>query len=231
MKNFKCFYEMALKNLKVAPLSGGQDFVDRDVKAINNPVIHKKLEEVLARSTGFDFNIVFLEPNNIRTKENYYYQALDYCKKENIPLEGHITFAKSSSSGDPLTPWNILHTLGHALTDFDTELFEEILTILMSLKILFFHKNKINFLSFYTSLFQFKSAKSNNLLDFYELVNELIAEYLWHGFIRFKVPENLKYPEPVQNPEEEIKKSFLNIEHYINQLLEKAVGKIIIDMF
>lgn len=71
------------------------------------------LEAVLARVKDFNFHIYFGDYTGIDVK---YVNLMDIKKYffDKIPKED-IVFLKKSSQGDLLTPWMILHNMGHAV--------------------------------------------------------------------------------------------------------------------
>lgn len=200
-------------------------FSKNDIKVITHPKTFITLERVLARSTKHTFNILLDSSlNEVNVKQ--------YCQENNIPIEGRITFAKNSSTGGLMTSWMILHTLGHALVEHHRDMGLYIRNYINEIAgmdgvITITDKDTIRYVAKYL---KFKSARKSNdyfagnnevkttnrLSDIGELVNELIAEYLWHGYIRHdpKITTQIK-----------------TIESIINQYLNKSVGTIIMDYY
>lgn len=160
-------------------------------------------------------------------------QVYKYCQENGIPLEGHITFAKPQSTGDSLTPWMILHTLGHALfANFQPK--EAMIQELLRVVRLYSMERRVEvnasmIMRFFSELFKFKSIsnpinKDKATVDTEELVYELVAEYLWHGQIR-------------TNPQAEYYERYRlgdvakNLEKIIHNQLQASVGKVIVDYF
>ncbi len=240
MKSFLQFLlEMPLARYSVASFTRKPDstgafaadtFAARDRKAVHSSVIQNKLAQVLQTSTGYNFNIIFLERGlgyQDDSEVDYVKSVQRYCLEQGIVLPGHITFAKNSSSGDPLSPWMILHTVGHALGNFDKQLFSSINNILTNLYLEQGFGRSARFTTkvsaYMCQFFQFKSAKKEAVLGLEELIYDLVAEYLWHGFIRWKLPEGIY----IKNFGESVKE----IEQIIHNSLGSAVGQIIVDFF
>ena len=244
--NFKQFIEMPLASYKVAPFikqdpNPGTAKItfdhlhSGDRRLIQSGRTYEALERVLKTSTKYDFNIILIEydPNYIKKsnipRNRFLSQVQDYCQQENIPLEGRITFAKNSSTGDPLTPWMILHTMGHALYEKeDARSLESILREMLD------HYNDSggndsnSIINFYTQVFKFRSArinprkiKYNDKLTMPELCYEIVAEYLWHGYIRAKHDD----------PEFDTMALTMKLKENINDKLARAVGRIIADFY
>ena len=145
-----------------------------------------------------------------------------YMKDNGLQKEGHITFVKNSSSGEYLTPWMILHTLGHAITDVNDELTPNILRCLSSVgfgrieasgaPLDFSDTDKIS------DLLVFKSVREPSLyspISIGEVIHDLVAEFLWHGRIRTK--------KESQRPIAQCLEGSLNV------ALSRSVGRIIYD--
>lgn len=214
--NFKEFIEMSLKNYRVEP----NGFEPVDVKVMLNPATQRNLEARLKTSTNFDFNILLLGFDYSLGKDQFLAHVMDYMKKENIPLENHITFAKNGSTGEPLTAWMIPHTIGHAISFYNKSIFIKILRIIEDIceKRFSNYKTAVLPINLAASLFKFRSARvtaagkvaKQTLLNFEELICDLVAEYLTYGKIRADVPVN-------------------QIEELIHGVLSDCVGKIITD--
>jgi len=221
--------EMPLANYRTSFLPGNEPdnkegisdrFVARDRKAIDNATIQNRLAQALERSTGFHFNIIFLESRTKLTSK-YHEEAARYCLRNSIPLDGHITFVKNSSTGDPLSAWMILHTLGHALGDFDSNMVGRIRSIFSKMDA----ANRItsstpdDVIANLAKVFKFRSLANKKVTSLEELVYELVAEYLWHGQIRANLVNF------------QVFSSVRAIEETIHEALSHAVGNIIIDLF
>jgi hypothetical protein len=201
-------------------------FSKKDKILISHPKTFKTLEEKL-RKSSFNFIILLIEQHNgleppYGLDED---QIRDYLDKNNIDAQtrkNSIIFAKDATSGHLLTPWMILHTIGHALTDSSRTRFyiNEINQTLWDIE----KTGESGFLlNPLKKVFVFKSIKDSNVPNRDELINELIAEFLWNGKIRIN-PEiaSLKFPE-------EIKSKVLSIEEDIKKCLNLCVGTIIWD--
>lgn len=197
-----------------------KDFTDADVRVTTHPKTKETIERILKTSTNYNFNILIL-PKNIDAKS--------YCTQNKIPLENHITYVKISSSGDPLTPWMIFHTLGHALiggtedysggpTDTSTTI-KQLLTRIEELNPV--KTVEIDTFPTISKVFKFSSAVNNKITNLWEFIYELVAEYLWHGKIRYNAPQGFYQPA--------LQSNVTQIGQAINYALSKVVGKIIID--
>ena len=159
----------------------------------------RKLDERLIKLGDVDFHIYFGLPENIKYLINYNtfndraevetVLADIFFNQLNIP-KNDIVFVKSGASGDILTPWIILHTIGHAMTDskvmknYDKK-WNDLWEILSDFNIM--HHSVVS------CIFNFRSARShldkkkslvtvfNAVPDLLELRHELIASYLWNG--------------------------------------------------
>ena len=203
-------------------------FSKKDRAIISHPRTNKILENKL-RNSGYNFNILFLE-SLPQTRKDYISYVLDFMKKNNLQVNNHITFVKNSTSGHLLTPWMILHTLGHAVTDFINEdISLKIYDLLMDLpegkKRINIPGDNVGKKTYLGHIFAFKSIQDDTKVDHTvsgsELVHEFIAEYLWNnGKIRIKPPYN----------EDDIVVDVISdIESIISEVLDKCVGRIIID--
>lgn len=224
MNGFKQFVEMPLSNYRVAPFKYPEEernkknlaihqFDRLDRKIITLDKTQNCLRKALERH-DYNFNFILMEADKNYRSSQYERMIIDYMKENNIPLENHITFATNSSTGHPATCWMLLHKFGHAL-------FDDVSYHIYGKEI----KSAINRIgrSRVTNIFKFKSARNSNfnsaVNDTDELVFELVAEYLWHGRIRFDDTD----PEL---------RSFVQLaETNIEKALSNAVGKIILDFF
>jgi hypothetical protein len=116
-----------ISRIQVKPSHVGQKYVmgyfsNTDVALLSNQKSSKTLENKL-KNVGYNFNILIFESSvdddrrNVSPPSNYIRKINNYIRSNNITLENHITYVKNGSSGDPLTPWMILHTLGHAVAE------------------------------------------------------------------------------------------------------------------
>lgn len=232
---FKEFMEMALKSFKTGPFVDddlnptGQDYARKitrsDEKIVTHPKTHRQLEIALNRSTHFNWNIIVGQPPPTRWEgytgtKNY---VMSLAKKGEIELDDHITFIKTSSTGEPLTAWMILHNIGHAILDamsIGGDMMVKIERLLKGIT-----KNDTDdergVVKDLASNFKFRSARTTmkdpdsklGITNMEEVIFELMAEYLWHGHIR---PQT---PNPI----------YKQIEECLHTALRDAVGKIIVD--
>lgn len=206
--------DLEIKNI------GGR-FSHRDKILISHPRTSRILEEKL-KSSKYNFNILLMEKKqgyefvySANVKE-YNDRIYEYMKENNLKIENHITFVKNATSGHLLTPWMILHTLGHAVTDHAYNFGSELVNAIKE-KIRSWNELEVGSLK---NIFQFASIQKGVVDSTDELLHELIAEYLWNGKIRINPNANNMVIEYVKNLEDEIEK-----------LLSSCVGSIIYDTF
>lgn len=211
-------------------------FSRKDRQVITHPRTARILEERLKESE-FDFNILLIEDKWRGEKsprdgnQGYESQVEEFMEQNGMRTEGHITFVKNGTSGHVLTPWMILHTMGHALAEEEPMAHNWIRQIIHAILERISPGNN----DFRTAarkgtfarLFMFKSASiddyhnSGNTPS--ELCNELIAEFLWNnGTIRIKPP----YDE-----DQEVMSRVESMKMEIRSMLQRCVGKIIYDYF
>lgn len=214
-------------------------FSKKDRSVITHPRTMRTLEQRLAKS-GYDFNILFIEDTRAHSGSDYDQQVEDFMDANGIQREGHITFVKNGTSGHVLTPWMILHTLGHAVTehaggersgravgaksriqdravDIMSLVSEADCQGLLSPKC---HDALAKVLAFKSAGMKGNYGTANNLS---ELVHELVAEFLWHGdTIRVKPPHD-------EDPE--VSSLVRDIEGEVRTLLDHCVGKVIYDYY
>jgi len=210
-------------------------FSKKDRAALSSNKTLKTLEDRLARS-GHNFNIVMFEgepPTGSGREAKWIRQAETFLKEKGIQTQGHITFVKNGTSGHVLTPWMVLHTMGHAMLNQNPRKneFREIVADIEA-KICGITRTTINDLRPDTNcmrrlgeLLMFSSAqpKADETLDKDELYHELIAEYLWHGGrIRTK---------PQQDPKKDRNAKWIarKFEDLIKNTLDQLVGKVVYD--
>lgn len=215
-------------------------FSQKDRIVITHPRTFRRLEERLGNSE-FDLNILLIEHRRAesglgssRQLKDYEDQVEEFMRTNGIQREGRVTFVKNATSGHVLTPWMILHTLGHALTETDGRANNRIKD---SVHMIARRINPDSNLYPGTetwmkrqretigSVFQFASAslegQHNSTASPSELAHELIAEFLWNGDrIRIKPPHH-------EDPE--IVRWVKHIERDIRDMLRANVGRIIYD--
>jgi len=210
---------------------GDQKFIEdqfskKDRLVITHPKTLKILENKLSNSK-YNFNILLVESLKKINEEEYVSYIEKFMNENNIKKQNHITFAKNGTSGHILTPWMILHTLGHAVTQ-NTDNLEIESRILNLLKELPIKKNTINphgHKSNLDHILAFKSiqnSKEENDASYGpELVHELIVEYLWNG-------GEIRIKKPYDN-NATVVNIIMEIEDIIDNLLDNCVGRIITD--
>jgi hypothetical protein len=268
--------EMALKSYKVgyvSPHTMRRDIKDtinkfnqEDRTAIQNPSLAKYLEKALSKLTKYNFNVILMEEDHKDVimigsglHRNFIQQVSDYIKQNNIQTQGHITFAKNGSTGHPMTPWMILHTIGHAI--FEKQYNEVILDDLSSVldrlivsgsdwrlydKIAPFPdesggawrgSSRQGFENI-IKIFKFKSARTDRkdwkVTGKRELLFELTAEYIWHGGkIRYEMPSNAKFVDSAEGyafGEENTKRYIGRTIKYLEQQIDQALSNCVGDI-
>jgi hypothetical protein len=201
-------------------------FSKRDKILISHPKTFKVLEDKL-RNSSFNFIILLIEQPHSSNIRNYESQIQDYLNNNNVDIyarRNSIVFAKNSTSGHLLTPWMILHTIGHALFEsphVNASLFYDVSNTLWEIDKLSEQQLK--------KVFVFKSIRDSNVPNRAELTNELVAELLWNGKIRISPKIDSLYPNSEAESSEEIKSKVLLLERQLNKCFESVVGKIIYD--
>jgi hypothetical protein len=187
------------------------------------------LDTVLSRVKDFNFHIYI--GDYVRTDMNIQKYFFDKIPKEDI------VFLKSKSQGDLLTPWMILHNMGHAvfemgngsskdaieriiyklvrsLTFGETPFALDILRLKLDPKLSPLKPNEILSL-----LFNFASVKSN-VQGEDELIYEIFVSYLYGGG-KLKRPDFNKLTIFCNQ-----KSSVKHTENYVSELVEDAFTKI-----
>jgi len=200
-------------------------FSRRDKILVTRPKTIKTLEDKL-RISEYNFIILLVEKDS--KKGIYEEQIQQYLHKNKIDRTDSIVFAKNASSGHLLSPWMILHTLGHALLTsphIGIQATWDLSKVLHQIRIAAADKEDIplnqedlkNIFSF-KSLTYDKFPLSNSELEF-----ELVAEYLWNGKIRVN-PQVSSFKNSRQ-----IVSDIKRLESIIKSCLDRCVGKIIFD--
>ena len=214
----------------VAGIEKGK-FTRRDQILISRPKTFRELEERL-KNSKYNFNILMIEknPDYSYSKSSEINQLappyglggnhseiIEYLKENKIDFYNSITFIQRSSSGHLLTPWMILHRIGHAITtrignkNVDYKFYSIVREYLPEK-----FNNKI------LSIFEFKSAKDPKYsgINDAELIHEVIAEYLWNGKIRLSTSLG-------EQDKKECEQLIDELEKLVDELLKECVGKII----
>jgi hypothetical protein len=199
----------------------GDRYTKRDRLVISHPRTFRILEQKLSKSK-YNFNILFIEERKKRqylnisnTKEIFEKrpELNDYLNSNGIDVQNSITFIQVGSSGHILTPWMILHRIGHAIgASYNPEgiggytypVLQEVWSIIGR----YVTGKSLHF-------FKFKSAVNKNIDSNEEFVHELIAEYLWHGEIRSN------------SSDANVLRMMVDLGAFIDLLLESCVGKIL----
>ncbi len=150
----------------------------------------RTLEAVLSKHR-WKFNVLLIEgrgnalgsggknPTFLDNDGDEYLARIKYwMQKNNVPQEGHITFAKNGSSGDAMTPWMVLHTLGHAFDMQELNYAIKRLITALSYDSTDPRIKSISHSLLLSRLFKFKSIVNNKLED----ETELSRENCWRNF-------------------------------------------------
>lgn len=218
-------------------------FSHKDRRVITHPRTIRTLEQRLAHA-GYNFNILMVEgPPNIRgeqdgparDRERYQGIVRRFVVDNDIQTEGHITFAKNSTSGHLLTPWMILHTLGHAVADhaegkgiYHYGAMQKVMAQLPDGpygKVRpggdWRNDQRTNL----GHVLMFRSVQNDVKKDSHaslnELTHELVAEYLWNGGeIRIRPP---------YDKDEKVYETIASAERIVEEILDSCVGHIVYD--
>ena len=240
MHGFKQFIEMPLQNYKVAPFEHPEvdtreptkkttlafNYFNRlDRKLITLDRTQNCLKQALAKH-GHDFNFILIEVKDWTTISGEYLKNVsNYMKENDIPQNGHITFATNSSTVEPLTCWMLLHKFGQALfkpyfiTNKSQEQINNAKINLLRLIKEFSSDTNHDFKNI-AKFMKFKSATRGKIETKDELIYDLVAEYLWNGKIRIED----------QNDEKQVYFS-TETSNIIKSALDASVGTILIDYF
>ncbi|RDJ35665.1 MAG: hypothetical protein DWQ19_12670 [Crenarchaeota archaeon] len=193
-----------------------------DRLVISHPKTVQTLERVLSRRK-WTFNIILYESQNQKLT-GFKKLIANWMRQNGIPTEGRITFAKNGSSGDAMTPWMILHTMGHALIDEGGDFYDEVFNTLEDITYLLDFPGATATPEQWThvmgQIFQFKSINNNKIKIREEFIYELFAEYLWNGQIRLKAETSADIVRYIQH-----------IEKVFSSALQQAVGNIVVDHY
>ena len=190
-----------------------------------------------------------------------------YNKEDNINV---VYTTDTGAARVPMTPWIMAHRLGHALSrsggwynngkqfesyqrvidtivNFLEEIFSEVYGIssAQKLKVDMFgpkdRKVQLWMKHFFHELCTFKSARDKNLRDYFEVYNELFAQFVIEGKVKFnKLPKTFgvsgwgKYPLRAKN--DEILEEYQNtvdtlantLDYYFDELLSQATEGVLI---
>lgn len=230
---------------QVSRRAGGEEeiqgyFSSKDRAVITHPRTARMLEGRLANSK-YNFNILMLERagSDSRLVGDYESRQVgEFIEKNNIRTEGHITFVKNGTSGHVMTPWMILHTLGHAAF---AHVANERNIRLVFMKIINELADALcgneeprnparmpphKCLTMLGDALMFKSVQKDSEDQSYnndeELFHELVAEFLWNGDrIRVGGPRSGGMVPAI------VKK----LEGAVREVLDSCVGHVIFDYF
>lgn len=207
-------------------------FTREDRVALKNQAMARKLEQILSRLSGINFNVIFfedIEGGGLAFKD-YGIKVQRYIRQNNIQTAGHITFVKNSSTGDNMTPWMILHTVGHAIFNEDKNVELKVYAKNMLKSMYESGKPTASAMEIARNIgkhFKFRSAlnsvqgKKNFIASLDEFLFELVAEYMWHGG---KIRHDPNEPMPVKNAIE-------GLEEIIKEAIHNCIGRVIYDYY
>jgi len=212
-------------------------FSGKDRAVITHPRTFRALEGRLARS-GYDFNILLIEDAGA----DYDEQVEQFMRENGIEQRGHITFVKNGTSGHVMTPWMILHTLGHAVAEHAggersgravgaksriQDGATDIMSLVSGKDCRTAGRGSPGCKEALGKVLAFKSAARQDsystALNQTELVHELVAEFLWNGD-RIRV-------KPPHDADADITRLVGEIEGEVRILLDNCVGKVVYDWF
>lgn len=208
-------------------------FSEKDRAVITHPRTARTLESRLARS-GYDFNILFIEDIS-GTAGRYRRQVESFIKKNGIQKEGHITFVKSATSGHVMTPWMVLHTIGHAVAG-EASRHDTYAKIRKASAKIMSHVSDSDCsgpivvggecqkaLAKVLAFASVSATKSNTAVNNQEFVHEIIAEYLWSGgSIRVKAP---------YDNDTEVMSQIGIMEEEVRGMLDRCVGRVVYNYY
>jgi hypothetical protein len=237
----------------------------QDIGILTNPKAVEKIHKIWS-NTEYDFDFYFL-----RSKQAYLQREIGEVTPEWVeknlgvdikPESEKITIIFTNNTGTekiPMTAWAIAHRLGHAIRRdkifseyFMNEITKDFRSILKDVY-------KINKGSRYTlgredekelralayAVGTMKSTRQENLVNFFEFVYELVAQWITTGRIKFNpLPRNLIISKKMAwgKPNYDSKNSYMNdeehqewnevlqgyadkYEHYLNSVFMGLVGK------
>lgn len=229
---------------QVSRRAGGEEeiqgyFSQKDRAVITHPRTARMLEQRLANS-AYNFNILMLERagDKIHVGDYESRQVGEFIETNNIRTEGHITFVKNGTSGHVMTPWMILHTLGHAA--FAQAALERNIRLVF-MKILNELADALcgneeprnparmpphKCLTMLGDALMFRSVQRDSEDPAYnndeELFHELVAEFLWNGDrIRVGGPRSGGVVPAIVR----------KLEDAVREVLDSCVGHVIFDYF
>jgi len=212
-------------------------FSRKDREIITHPRTARLLEQKLAGS-AYRFNILMLERESAWIGDYESRQVGEFIEKNGIQTDGHITFIKNGTSGHVMTPWMILHTLGHAafahvgnernIRLVFTRIINELADALCGNEEPGDSARMPNrkCLAMLGDALMFRSVRKDAEDPAYnnqdELFHELIAEFLWNGDrIRVGGPRSGGVVPII------VKK----LENAVREVLDSCVGHLIFDYF
>lgn len=192
-------------------------FTPADIKSVNNAKVRQTIEDWLNQSPlPYKFSIII---------------GVEYYHKK--PTPGVITYVKTGNSGgDVLTPFMILHTMGHALVNYNSEDISIQVSDLLESIVGDFGIDADAFVFALCKLLHTRAAiytikgSKRAYPTFDEVLYDLVAIYIIKGRITVK---------PNQYCDYDISQEACNtirqmLEEFCRSILDKAVGTIVSDV-
>lgn len=187
----------------------------KDIGILTNPKSVEKIRRLWSNSK-YDFEFYFLRSHLGSLQREVGSQTPEQVKEklgiDIQPGEDKITVIFTNNTGEekiPMTAWAIAHRLGHAIRQedifvdyFSNNIMKDFLKILTEvyhipqkkqssiLLMAVAHEKELWALA--TAIGTMKSARSGKLVNFFEFIHELVAQYIITGKIRFNpLPRSL----------------------------------------
>lgn len=188
------------------------------------------------------------------------YQAVEKSRTSDEDAINIIFTNNKGAQRVSMTPWIIAHRLGHALarergsrdayvykqaSDFLIQAMGEILEYYgkqdfpdNERRIFTDRKSQLAMKAFFTKICTFKSARENKIRDWFEVLNELIAQYITTGKIKFNEPPRAfgsRYSgyyyarkEELEDLDQRVDMLSRDMEMMIDDILSSSAGKIFV---
>ena len=240
-----------------------EDFVARsssfthakDRKLLTKPNQIKKIKDSFLK-TEQDFNLYFVNSKEARQHTEVGEVSREWLQKNMPQIESRIpediygiTIIFTNNKGDAriaMTPWIIAHRIGHALARYSYNRglrrqmigYEQIDNMVKDMVEYMSHfynlSTELQKRKFFQEIGTFRSAREKNLRQDFEFINELIAQYIITGKIKFNKPPRNRifyfrgnkedYEEAVQYTEMYER----DLAYLIDILLDEALGRIFV---
>lgn len=219
------------------------DVANRIIDHIHNNDTNLKADEI-AISYGDDIKQA-VKNNNMIEERNFKNLCIDICKKylgiTESEIDNSIVIFKTFEDQAEMSPWMMVHQVAEALMQAGTGASRSSSGSILSRD---YRKAVEDFIKasgmddsplsnpssrlittrrFASKIFKFNSAKryaKNEDLQF-DVLEEMIVEYLWHGAnLRYNVPEGFDVAD--------VKRFVNDVESAIRKLLDNAVGEVVL---